>query len=302
MLLEQASLLLSDWIKNKPVEVAVQQAALEHYGKFFKPDNLQNITEEGFKRFLVIENNKHWKGIHRHPKIYADMDRLKTALKVLLDECQSIQVRLDNITDKSGPLYIKGLGRAVLTPILMCVYPDKYAVYNRISEEALTRLGRNKRKVTDTFGKRYVAINEACNQISDEIKQPLSLVDAMFSFIVHGSESPPVSPDMQPYLRLIKAGMQDRDTTPHLEEIAAIPLEKRYVWRVASALKWAFADLETVSVNVDRETLSKEDLKKLIELLRLRPMQLCIFLKALLGEEAMERLMKDGIEAAKREE
>src|ERR1700689_1281551 len=77
------------------------------------------------------------------------------------------------------------------------------------------------------------------------------------------------SPAMQPSLRFIKAGLQDRDTTPHMEEIAAIPLEKRYVWRVASALKWAFADLETVSVNVDRETLSKEDLKKLIELRRL---------------------------------
>ncbi len=99
------------------------------------------------------------------------------------------------------------------------------------------------------------------------------------------------SPAMQPYLRLIKAGMQDQDITPHMEEIAAMPLDKRYVWRVASALKWAFADLETVSVNVDRETLSEEDLKKLLELLRLRPMQFCIFLKALLGEEAMERVL-----------
>jgi hypothetical protein len=117
-----------------------------------------------------------------------------------------------------------------------------------------------------------------------------------------GAHELATSPDMQPYLQLIKAGMQDRDTTPHMEEIAAMPLEKRYLWRVALALKWAFADLETVSVNVDRETLSKEDLKKLVELLRLRPMQLCIFLKALLGEEAMERLMAEAVAVAKREE
>jgi len=117
-----------------------------------------------------------------------------------------------------------------------------------------------------------------------------------------GAHELATSPDMQPYLRLIKAGMQDHDTTPHMEEIAAIPVEKRYVWRVASALKWAFADLETVNVNVDRETLSKEDLKKLIELLRLRPIQFCMFLKALVGTEGMERLMKEGIAAAKREE
>ena len=113
---------------------------------------------------------------------------------MLLDEAQPIQSRLDKITDKSGPLYIKGLGRAVLTPILMCVYPDKYSVYNRISEEALTRLGRNTAKPTESFGKRYVAINEACHQIAEEIKRPLSLVDSMFSLMVHGADSPLVFP------------------------------------------------------------------------------------------------------------
>jgi hypothetical protein len=116
-----------------------------------------------------------------------------------------------------------------------------------------------------------------------------------------GAHELATSPDMQPYLRLIKAGLQDRGTAPHLEEIAALSLEKRYIWRVASALKWAFADLETVSVNVDRQTLSQEDLDRVVELLRFRPMQLCVFLKALLGEEAMLRLMGEAIAVAKQE-
>src|SRR5712692_1261973 len=117
-----------------------------------------------------------------------------------------------------------------------------------------------------------------------------------------GAHELATSPDMQPYLRLIKAGLQNQDIAPHLEEIAQLPLGKRYVWRVASALKWAFADLETVSVNVDRRTLSQEDLSKVIELLRLRPMQLCVFLKELLGAEAMERLMSEAIAVGKRED
>ena len=192
MTLEQASILLSTWIKQKPVEVAAQKTALEYYGKFFRPENLQNITEAEFRGFLVIENNKHWTGIHRHPSIYADMEQLRKVLAVLLDESQPIQNRLDKITEK--PLYIKGLGRAVLTPILMCVYPEKYAVYNRISEEGLTRLGLNKTKANDSFGKRYVAINEACKQIAGQINQSLCLVDVMFSLMVHGSSSPLVDP------------------------------------------------------------------------------------------------------------
>jgi hypothetical protein len=135
--------------------------------------------------------------------------------------------------------------------------------------------------------------------MSDKKSKPIPIKDLISG---DGAHEMATSPDMQPYLRLIAAGLQDYETTPHMETIAAIPLEKRYVWRVASALKWAFADLETVSVNVDRETLSEEDLRKVIELLRFRPIQFCMFLKALVGTEGMERLMKDGIEAAKREE
>ena len=189
MTLAEASQLLTKWISAKTSDAAAQSAALDHYGKLFRPDNLPNVTEDDFKAFLLFKNNKHWAGIHRQPNIYADMDRLRSTLSVLLDEAKPIQDRLHKIADKSGPLYVKGLGRAVLTPILMCVHPGKYAVYNRISDEALTRLGRNGAKATDSFEKRYVAVNDACNQIAAEINQPLRLVDTMFSLMVHGSSS-----------------------------------------------------------------------------------------------------------------
>lgn len=54
-----------------------------------------------------------------------------------------------------------------------------------------------------------------------------------------------------------------------LAEIAALPPERRHVWRVASALKWGFADFDSVSVAADQGTLSAEDLRKMAEFLRL---------------------------------
>jgi hypothetical protein len=114
-----------------------------------------------------------------------------------------------------------------------------------------------------------------------------------------GAHELATSPDMQPYLRLIKAGLQNQDITPDVEEIAQLPLEKRYVWRIASALKWAFADFDDVNVVVDRQTLSQSDLAKVLELLSRRPSQFCMFLKALVGAEGMERLMTEGIAHAK---
>jgi hypothetical protein len=224
MTLEDAFQRLSKWITQKPAEVAAQKSALDHYGKLFRSENIANLTEEQFKAFLLFKNNRHWAGIHRQSNIYADMDRLKAALTMLTDESRPIQDRLDKLTDKGGPLYIKGLGRAVLTPILMCVDPEKYAVYNRVSEEGLTRLGRNKAKSTESFGKRYLAINEACHEIAVEIKQPLSLVDSMFSLMIHGSVVFPTTLDGE------AAGEGEPEIDPitktALDEPFVFPLEK----------------------------------------------------------------------------
>lgn len=104
------------------------------------------------------------------------------------------------------------------------------------------------------------------------------------------------SPAMQPYLKLAAAVMGHKPVRTALEEIAALPLEERYTWRVASALKWAFADFENLNIVADRRTLGQEDLDKLVELLRLRPLQFCLFLAALYGEDRMEQIMASSIE------
>lgn len=59
MTIEEASQLLSDWIHQQPADVAAQQAAMEHYGKLFRPENIANLTQDEFKGFLLLKNNKH---------------------------------------------------------------------------------------------------------------------------------------------------------------------------------------------------------------------------------------------------
>ena len=103
---------------------------------------------------------------------------------------------------------------------------------------------------------------------------------------------------MKPYLALLKAQIGGQDTEPHLAALAALPLEERYVWRVVSALKWAFCDLDTENAIVDLHTLSEEDLKKVVEPLSLRAIQFCLFINALIGEEATERIMLHALRCA----
>jgi hypothetical protein len=109
------------------------------------------------------------------------------------------------------------------------------------------------------------------------------------------------SEDMEPYLNYIVAAMQGTDVKPHLEELSKLPLEKRYVWRVASALKWGFADFDDVTVAADRETLNPEDMAKVLDLLKFRPIQFCMFLKALVGAEEMKMMMLKAISFAGRQ-
>jgi hypothetical protein len=114
-----------------------------------------------------------------------------------------------------------------------------------------------------------------------------------------GAHELATSPDMELYLDFAMAVMQDADLTAELEAIRLLPLEKRYVWRVASALKWGLADCESLSVEADRQTLTPEDFAKVMDLLKFRPMQLALVLKTLVGAEEMQRMMIEAIGVAK---
>jgi len=107
------------------------------------------------------------------------------------------------------------------------------------------------------------------------------------------------SPDMKPYLDFIKAVIQDHDPSPELEAIRQLPLNKRYVWRIASALKWGLADCEDLSVEADKRTLTPDDFAKVMDLMKFRPMQLAIVLRTLFGAEEMQRMMVEAIKVAK---
>ena len=115
----------------------------------------------------------------------------------------------------------------------------------------------------------------------------------------NGAQDLVLSERMKPYLALLKAQIGGQDTEPFLTALAALPLEERYVWRVISALKWAFCDLETENAIADFRTLSAEDRVKVAEPLTLRATQFCLFVNALIGEDATERIMQHAVKCAK---
>lgn len=162
--------------------LAGREESLGRYGKMFDPANLGELTAEGFKSFLRFDNNKHWKSIHRgQTEITSDMDRLRAALELLLDESRPIAERLDLLVLPNGPNLVPRLGPAILTPILLVVYPDRYGVWNAVAESAMTNLGLWPSLPSKlSFGEKYDAVNRVLLGIAADLEVDLWTLDALW--------------------------------------------------------------------------------------------------------------------------
>ena len=164
--------------KNKIFKqiTSAKDQVLDRYQPIFNMENISRMTNIEFKEFLRFDNNKHWSGLHRMgPKICSDMDILKKSLQLLVDEKQPLEKRLDFVVNS-----VHGMGKAIITAILLIEYPDKYGVWNSTSEGALKALElwpKFDRK--ESFGFRYVRVNEILKYISDRLDVDLWILDAL---------------------------------------------------------------------------------------------------------------------------
>lgn len=69
-----------------------------------------------------------------------------------------------------------------------------------------------------------------------------------------------------------------------LEIVRELPLEKRYTWRVFSALKWAFADFEDEYVALDLPHIPEATRLEMTKELELRFQQLQMLLQTFYTE------------------
>jgi len=171
--------------KNNPWWLESEKKAIERYGQMFNPVNLDKLTKDDFKSFLLIKNNFHWEGIHRQGNlITSDMEALKKYLKYLLNEEIPIKERLRQVFNTRGGYIIKGLGKAVVTPILLVVYPTKYGVWNSRSEVAMKKLDIfPKFFPKDSFADKYLKVNEVILNTAQKYNITLWQLDGIFGKI-----------------------------------------------------------------------------------------------------------------------
>lgn len=168
--------------ERKMVEEEVRKRS-EEYQRIFSPGNVENLQKSDMESFLDWQGR--WSSLFRQKnRIISDMNRLKTALSILLDENRDIEARLNEL-EPGHPNYIKGFGRAIKTAILHLVYSDKYGVYNQTSEDGLQKLGlMPKFDRGEKFGLRYLKVNKALLDLSQKTGLSLAEVDSFVWFIL----------------------------------------------------------------------------------------------------------------------
>jgi hypothetical protein len=124
------------------------------------------------------------------PAITGDMVMLRKALLEIADESIPVARRLDMLIP-NGRCRVKKLGKAVITPILLIMHPDRYGVWNGTSEVAMRELGLWPiENDGESIGSRYEKINTMLLQIAQELGTDLWTLDGLWWRVNKPDEMP----------------------------------------------------------------------------------------------------------------
>jgi len=119
------------------------------------------------------------------------MERLRGILRTLYDEDRPVRERLATATNS-----ILGMGKAIATAILHVGYPERYGVWNRVSEQALRRLGLwPATQPADGIGGTYEAVNRVLLALATELGTDLWSLDSLL-WLQTTQPEPPPPPDL----------------------------------------------------------------------------------------------------------
>ncbi len=197
--------LLEDAIKNTKERFSIadsealsqEHEVIDKYSKIFSPSYIDDLQWKKFQDFLSEDENHHWPHYERlGPQLEANFDKLKIALKILLDESKPIGERLKETVSDKGEFKVQNFGPAVATAILTVVFPKKYAVYNETVVKAMNSIQNEKKYSRDRnyFVQHYEEFNKYANDLAKQHGISLWELDWVWYYIIkHPGGNPDTS-------------------------------------------------------------------------------------------------------------
>ncbi|MGC8581973.1 MAG: McrB family protein [Thermoplasmata archaeon] len=172
-----AKMVIEDFTNNpqlKEDEITV----IKEFGDSFRSGK---FDWETFERFT--KDNKHWSIYYLNNnkyKLQENFDKLKEAINRLLDENSPIQERLKDVLSDDGRYKVKGVDIAIYSAILLLAYPNKYALWNNLTVDAVNSiLDEGDEKFNDPL-KDYVRFNNLVNKIAKDNNLTLWEMDRLW--------------------------------------------------------------------------------------------------------------------------
>ncbi len=174
-------------IGDKENIIASEEEVLKKYQPKFSQETIGRLTFDDFLGFLDSNNNKHWSHIDRYARLNRSFSKrfeseVRPAFVELMNDAIEIEKRIDKCFE------VKGLNKATITPMLLVEFPNKYGVWNEISESALKTLGvwldtyKEKSSVKLSPGETYKFVNETLIEMSGEMGVDLWSLDAILYY------------------------------------------------------------------------------------------------------------------------
>lgn len=172
--------------------VEPRDSVFARYQPVFSPEHALEITAEEMRSFLLLDNNRHWSGLHRQgSRMCSDMSQLRKAIALLVDESQPVELRLDQAIQM-----VSGMGKNIATAILLISQPTRYGVWNNRSELIMKKLGIWPRfEHGEPFGSRYTKVNKVLLEARDHLQTDLWTLDAVWWYL--DEHDAPVEPEIE---------------------------------------------------------------------------------------------------------
>ncbi len=168
--------------ENTPAVMALRLQELEvtqYFGVIFSAKGIATLTKQDMTGFMSFAQNKRWREISKE-NVTADMDRLRAALLVLVDESRPLAERLNALEPGRGALAVAHLGKAKLTPILLVAHPKLYGVWNDYSQAALRGMGLFPELADGArLGDQYAAVNAVLVGLAGQYRVSLWWLDVI---------------------------------------------------------------------------------------------------------------------------
>ncbi len=173
---------IQEYRDSTPNVMALKLQELEvtqFWSVIFSPKGIASLTKQDMTGFLSYRQNKRWREISRDD-VTADMERLRAALLVLIDESRPVAERVNALEPGRGELAVPHLGKAKLTPLLLVTYPRKYGVWNDYSERALMGMGLMPEfEPGARLGDQYAAVNDVLAELATTYRVSMWWLDVI---------------------------------------------------------------------------------------------------------------------------